>query len=285
LMLEPVISTMGSDQDHQYALGWYIQEYEGTRLEWHTGRWQPSVSALYLKVPEQSITFFALANSTNLTTPFPAGVGEVMYSTLALTFYRYLVFPDLHEGVDLPEVDYAKPAAELASELGKISDEDARRFLARELWSYRMAYFSVGRHDDVFRLAEVRREALLDVGSLSSFLASAADQPMDGEVVSLSPGELESFTGYYTLTNPGLFPPGEGPPADVTVRVYDQGLVGCAPDQSPLFLVPTGSNTFMAGGGPDGYMNVDIGPGPDGRDQITIWVTEQLALIYDQVGG
>jgi len=47
----------------------YTQRYKGTRLIWHYGHNPASVSALYLKVPDENITLIILANTDNLSTP------------------------------------------------------------------------------------------------------------------------------------------------------------------------------------------------------------------------
>lgn len=53
-----------------YGLGWFLGEYKGRRLTWHTGLWEGRYSALYLKVlsdvPEERLTLILLANSEGL---------------------------------------------------------------------------------------------------------------------------------------------------------------------------------------------------------------------------
>ncbi len=87
-MVAPAIPVQSSRAEFSYGLGWYVQDHEGTRLLWHSGRQPPSESALYLKVPDEDLTFILLANTPNLTTPFPLGGGDVMYSTPALAFWE-----------------------------------------------------------------------------------------------------------------------------------------------------------------------------------------------------
>ena len=57
-MFEPLVSTYGDSDELMYGLGWYHQLYNGVDLLWHTGRWSPSISALYLKVPKEDLSFF-----------------------------------------------------------------------------------------------------------------------------------------------------------------------------------------------------------------------------------
>jgi CubicO group peptidase (beta-lactamase class C family) len=53
-----------------YGLGWFLGEYDGRRLAWHTGLWEGQYSALYLKVlgatPAEHVTLILLANSDGL---------------------------------------------------------------------------------------------------------------------------------------------------------------------------------------------------------------------------
>ena len=41
-MFTPAYSTYQGRADLQYGLGWYVQDFDGLRLLWHTGRWPPS---------------------------------------------------------------------------------------------------------------------------------------------------------------------------------------------------------------------------------------------------
>jgi len=54
-----------------YGLGWFVQEVEGKRVLWHYGWLPPTVSALYVKVPEEKLSFFLLSNSDRLSADMP----------------------------------------------------------------------------------------------------------------------------------------------------------------------------------------------------------------------
>ncbi|MFX4228786.1 MAG: serine hydrolase [Porticoccaceae bacterium] len=60
-MMEPTQSNSG--EALPYGLGWYVQNYLGHKLIWHSGWWEDAYSALYLKIPEQELSFIVLANS------------------------------------------------------------------------------------------------------------------------------------------------------------------------------------------------------------------------------
>jgi CubicO group peptidase (beta-lactamase class C family) len=52
-----------------YGLGWYVKNYKGVKVAWHTG-WWTGYSALFIRIPEQALTFIVLANSQDLSRPF-----------------------------------------------------------------------------------------------------------------------------------------------------------------------------------------------------------------------
>jgi len=53
-----------------YGLGWFLGQYHGRRVAWHTGLWDGQYSALYLKVLDgpraERLTLILLANSDAL---------------------------------------------------------------------------------------------------------------------------------------------------------------------------------------------------------------------------
>jgi CubicO group peptidase (beta-lactamase class C family) len=158
-MLTPAVQTLPGRNDLGYGLGWYVQDFEGLQLAWHTGRWPPSTSALYLKLRDLDVTFIALANTDNMTVPFPGlGDGDVSKSLLALTFLRHFGYPELY-GTNLPVIDWEVDEDGLLSQLAEADDDEARRFLERELWSRRQALASSGQLDRAQLLAVVGRKA------------------------------------------------------------------------------------------------------------------------------
>lgn len=76
-----------------YAFGWYVQEYRGEKLVWHSG-WdeQAGFSALYLKVPERNLTLILLANSEGLWFSNPLDRAAVEKSEFARVFLDRFVF-------------------------------------------------------------------------------------------------------------------------------------------------------------------------------------------------
>lgn len=69
-----------------YGLGWYVQEYEGQTLVWHSGWWEDAWSALYLKIPAEDLTFIVLANSEGIWWGNPLDEAAVEDSAFAQAF-------------------------------------------------------------------------------------------------------------------------------------------------------------------------------------------------------
>ncbi len=53
----------------QYGLGWFVKDYKGLKIVWHTGWWY-GYSTLLIKIPAKDLTFIILANSQDLSRPF-----------------------------------------------------------------------------------------------------------------------------------------------------------------------------------------------------------------------
>ncbi len=281
-MLTPMVSTFQDSSELRYGLGWYVQDFEGTRIEWHAGRWPPSVSALYMRVPDHRLTFIVLANTPNLTTPFPLGDGDALTSTLALAFYREFVFLRRYDA-SLPVVDWEADEADLVAQLGEITDDDVRRLVQRELWSYRRLFYSVGRVDVVTQLQHVRDQVFPEAVELSTYLASAADEPPEPGI-EVSAADLEPLVGTYVLdADASQWPPdlGEDPPASVRVWLEAGRLVSCAPDGPPSILTPTGPVRFQTSTG----LEIE-GQVVDGEVQsVTARLSDDVNLVYVPAGG
>jgi CubicO group peptidase (beta-lactamase class C family) len=60
----PFVSNGG--QRLPYGLGWFVTDYHGLKLVWHSGQWGTGFSAMYVKVPEKQVSVVLLANSEAL---------------------------------------------------------------------------------------------------------------------------------------------------------------------------------------------------------------------------
>jgi hypothetical protein len=54
-------------KDLPYALGWFVETIAGRKVCWHYGWFPPTVSALYVKVPDAGLSFVLLANNDRLS--------------------------------------------------------------------------------------------------------------------------------------------------------------------------------------------------------------------------
>ena len=87
-----MLPTRSSDGEAlPYGLGWYVQEYQGHTLVWHTGWWEDAYSALYLKVPALNLSLIILANSEGVWWDNPPDQAEVHRSEFAQAFLRAFV--------------------------------------------------------------------------------------------------------------------------------------------------------------------------------------------------
>lgn len=69
-----------------YGLGWFVETIAGRKVCWHYGWLPPSVSALYVKVPEARLTFLLLANNDGLSRGFAWTASGVRASPFARAF-------------------------------------------------------------------------------------------------------------------------------------------------------------------------------------------------------
>jgi len=85
----PAVSTQGGTLP--YGLGWFVQSYQGVRLQWHYGLWIGN-SSLIIRVPERQLAFVLLANSERLSAGTSLGAGELLSSPFAKAFLDGFVF-------------------------------------------------------------------------------------------------------------------------------------------------------------------------------------------------
>ncbi len=280
-MFEPAVSTYEDRSDLMYGLGWYVQQYQDTRLLWHTGRWAPSVSSLYLKAPDQQITFIVLANTANLTTPFPLGNGDVLYSTLAHTFYKTFVFPSKYAKA-VPDIDWESKEFDLVNRLEQVTDDDVREVLERELWSYRQLYASVGRGELADRLLAVHRQAFgaSRASALDLYAVRGVDyQPVASAKMELPEAALAQFVGKYVS---GDIPEiaADSLPTEISIELKQGKLLGVAADMGCISLVPITPTQFAIRESP----GVTVAFGLEGATATTLTVgAGELAAVYSVV--
>ena len=74
-----------------YRWGWFVQDWRGHRLQWHSGWDEDRYSALYLKVPEQRLTLIVLANTEGLWWSNSLVRAEIENSPVAARFLDLFV--------------------------------------------------------------------------------------------------------------------------------------------------------------------------------------------------
>ena len=99
LAAQPVMEALttppldGEGRPLPYAYGWYVQEYRGERLVWHSG-WDPDAgtSSLLLRVPARGLALVLLANGEGLMWENPLDGATVERSPYARAFLDDIVF-------------------------------------------------------------------------------------------------------------------------------------------------------------------------------------------------
>jgi CubicO group peptidase (beta-lactamase class C family) len=231
-MFTPTVSTSG--QELPYGLGWFTQSYRGTRLIWHTGYSPPSTSALFLKLPEQGLTFMVLANTDGLSRPFASamGDGDVLGSLVAVAFYKHFVLAP-HYGQPLPAIDWSAYSSTVLAAISQVEDEPLRDLLEREYQARRALANS---------LADVRAQ-VEQIGQMRAMAAEVAR--------SLDPRTLDLYVGTYEFAEMG----------GVTLSVSRVGdkLYLNVQDQPPHELLPLSETQFFVPAGLDIYQ-LDFAP-------------------------
>jgi CubicO group peptidase (beta-lactamase class C family) len=218
LMWTPTVSNSG--QELPYGLGWFTQRYRDTRLIWHTGFSPPSTSALFLKLPEEGLTFIVLANTDLVSRNFQAGHGDgadVLSSLVALTFYKRFVLAPRY-GQPLPAIDWSADSSTVLTAISHVEDESVRDLLSKEF--------------------EARRALASSLADLKAANERLASMRATAEEVarSLAPQTLDLYAGDYEFSDMGGF----------TLNVT-------GPGQAPQELLPLSTTRFFVPVGYDFY--------------------------------
>ena len=154
LAFTPTVSTKG--ESLPYGLGWFTQDYKGTKMLWHYGFWTGN-SSFILKVPERNMTFIIMANSDNLTRPTDLGAGNALTSPVGLAFLRTFIFPEKF-GESIPDISWNAPLAELKNQFNTIAAKPYAEIYRTELASKFRIYQSVGQPNDATQLIKIYGE-------------------------------------------------------------------------------------------------------------------------------
>jgi len=260
-----------------YGLGWFTETVDGLQFIWHYG--YGAYSSLFLMVPEMRLTFVVLANTQNLSRPFPLGRDgvSVLTSPFAWAFYKAFVLgPSLDE--TFPSIDWTAATAEVAAQLSGIADPDTARRLDHELWTMRMLYAGTGRYELASQLLAIHNQAFVQWRATSDDLYQVGRPGSRPDVVTLSAAELTWWIGRYVLRPDDA---GSGLPLEIEIRANGDDLIGIPSDgtcQRFQALTPT---RLMAADNPDLVLvgTGATGPFPSG------YVEYQGAVVgtYDRV--
>ena len=154
LAFTPTVSTKG--ESLPYGLGWFTQDYRGTKMLWHYGYWTGN-SSFILKVPEQKITFIIMANSDNLSRPTDLGSGNALTSPVGMAFLKTFVFPEKF-GESVAELNWNAPPQEFKNQLTAFAAKPYADVYRTDLVTKLRIYQSVGRGSDATQLMKLYGE-------------------------------------------------------------------------------------------------------------------------------
>jgi len=222
-MWTPTVSNSG--QELPYGLGWFTQSYRDTRLIWHYGHWPPSISSLFVKIPEEGLTLIVLANTDGLSRPFNLGEGNIMTSLVALAFYKDLILAPRY-GQPFPAIDWSGDNSTVLAAIKQVQDEAVRELLSKEFYSRRMAANS---------LAQVQEQA-----------RQLAEKRAKGRELakSMDPKTLDGYAGEYKVEEMGI---------TLSVSRIEDGLTIQQAGEAPQELFALSETRFFLVSGTDIY--------------------------------
>ncbi|MFY9619702.1 MAG: serine hydrolase [Pyrinomonadaceae bacterium] len=154
LAFTPATSTKG--EGLPYGLGWFTQNYKGTKLLWHYGYWTGN-SSFIMKVPERNLTFIIMANSDNLSRPTDLGSGDALSSVVSMAFLKTFIFPEKF-GETVPEISWNATVSELKNQLKLVAGKPYADLYSKDLVTKFRIHQSVGRATEAAQLMRMYGE-------------------------------------------------------------------------------------------------------------------------------
>ncbi len=74
-----------------YAYGWYVENWKGNRLAWHSGWWPGAYAGYLVKAPDKKTTLAVFANTDGLWSSTPLNAGGVHNSPVVKKFLEIFV--------------------------------------------------------------------------------------------------------------------------------------------------------------------------------------------------
>jgi hypothetical protein len=255
LAFTPFTSTKG--EALPYGLGWFTQDYKGTRLVWHYGYWTGN-SSLILKVPERNLTFIVMANTDNLSRPTDLGAGDVLSSPVGLAFLKTFVLTEQSGGA-VAEINWQAAPEELKSQLAGLARSQHADVYRKELQTRTRVLASVGRRDEARRLIRLYGELYL--------------KPLPEELTRKAPiaqlvgvADDEDRAVEFTLpreTSVRVFAQGEGDGG----RMYDYGWIEDAATGKAVWEMKAAETAHAGGAGKNRKLDARVSL-PAGRYRL-----------------
>ena len=237
LAFTPAVSTKG--ESLPYGLGWFTQNYKGTKMFWHYGYWTGN-SSFIMKVPEQNITFIIMANSDNLSRPTDLGSGNALSSAVSMAFLKTFIFPEKF-GESIPEISWNAPVPELKNQLNAIAAKPYADVYRTDFVTKVRIYQSTGRANDVPPLMKM-------YGELYSkpMPADLVKLPLVAEIVKVVDNEDKTIAfSLATSQDVRIFAIGEGQGGEM----FDYGWIEDADKGSRVWEMQEQKTTHAGGAG------------------------------------
>jgi hypothetical protein len=246
LAFTPAVSTKG--ESLPYGLGWFTQNYKGTKMLWHYGYWTGN-SSFILKVPEQNITFIIMANSDNLSRPTDLGAGNALSSPVGMAFLKTFIFPEKF-GASIPEISWNAPVTELKNQLNAITAKPYADVYRTDLVTKVRIYQSVGRASDAVQLTKI-------YGELYSkpLPDDVVKLPVIAQIVQVLDNEDKTVTFNLARSQEvRIFAIGEGQPGEM----FDYGWIEDVDKGSRVWEMQEPKTTHAGGAGKNRKVDVVI---------------------------
>jgi len=235
LAFTPTVSTKG--EALPYGLGWFTQNYKGTKMLWHYGYWTAN-SSFILKVPERNITFIVMANTDNLSRPTNLGAGDALSSPVGMAFLKTFVFPEKF-GEPIPEINWNASTPELKDQLKQLSGKPYADVYTEDLMTKFRINQSVGQATEASRVMKMYGELFS-----KPFPEDLVKLPVVAQLVQVL--DNEDKTVEFNLPRRQqvrIFSIGEG----LAEQMYDYGWIETV-DKSTLVWEMRSDKTTHAGG-------------------------------------
>ena len=237
LAFTPAVSTKG--ESLPYGLGWFTQNFQGTKFLWHYGYWTGN-SSLILKVPERNITFIVMANSDNLSRPTDLGSGDVTSSAVAMAFLKTFIFPEKFKQ-EFTAMNWNAPAAELRAQLQPSAANPYAALRVKELTTQIRIMQSVGKAEEAARLMKTYGELFS-----KPMPEDLAKMSVVAEIVRVLDNEDKTVTFNLPRTQQvRIFSIGEGQGG----QMFDYGWIENADKGFPVWEMQEPKTTHAGGAG------------------------------------